>query len=112
MLLQFCNGATGFSGQLGEAFEREYLLPAGEIVWHAGPRIKLPSLCQGAAGSGYALLALFEATGDQVWLDRARAFAMHAIAANQRFIEEHGQSGVSDAGLLLTEPQLIRRYQV
>lgn len=29
--------------------------------------------------SAYAFLKFFERTGDQLWLDRAREFAMHAI---------------------------------
>ena len=36
-LLQYCNGAPGvivcLGGFLDEAFEREYLLPAGELIW-------------------------------------------------------------------------------
>lgn len=109
LLLQYCNGAPGMlvclARHTSDGFLRECLLPAGELIWRAGPPVKLPSLCHGAAGSGYALLALFDATGDEVWLERARAFAMHAIAANERFIQQHGQRKYSlwtgDAGLAL-----------
>ena len=38
------------------------------------------NLCHGTAGNGYAFLKLYERTGDDRWLARARAFAMHAIA--------------------------------
>ena len=48
-------------------------------IWEAGPPVKFPSLCHGAAGSGYAFLKLYVRTGDGRWLDRARRFAMHAI---------------------------------
>ncbi|MBS02931.1 MAG: hypothetical protein CMQ24_09535 [Gammaproteobacteria bacterium] len=108
-LLQYCNGAPGvivcLGGFFDEAFEREYLLPTGELIWRAGPLTKLPSLCHGVAGSGFAFLRLFEMTEDTLWLDRARAFAMHGIRANARFISEHGQRKYSlwtgDAGFVL-----------
>ena len=45
-----------------------------------GPLAKGANLCHGTAGNGYAFLALFERTGDELWLERARAFAMHAMA--------------------------------
>jgi hypothetical protein len=44
----------------------------------AGPLRKGANLCHGTAGNGYAFLALLERTGDERWLARARAFAMHA----------------------------------
>jgi hypothetical protein len=37
-------------------------------------------LCHGTAGNGFAFLALFARTRDERWLERARAFAMHATA--------------------------------
>ena len=62
-------------------------------------------LCHGAPGSGYALLRLFALTGDQRWLERARAFAMHAIAANDVALQQHGQRKFSlftgDLGLAI-----------
>jgi hypothetical protein len=62
------------------------LLGGGELTWRAGPLAKGASLCHGTAGNGYAFLALFERTGDELWLERARAFATHALAqvANAR----------------------------
>jgi len=51
----------------------------GEVTWNAGPLAKGSNLCHGTAGNGYALLKLYKRTGDQLWLDRARAFAMTAI---------------------------------
>lgn len=38
-----------------------------------------PTAC-GTAGNGYAFLVLHQRTQDPRWLQRARAFAMHAIA--------------------------------
>ena len=44
----------------------------GELTWRAGPLAKGAGLCHGTAGNGYAFLKLFERTGDERWLDRAR----------------------------------------
>lgn len=39
----------------------------------------------------YAFLALHARTGETVWLERARAFAMHAIGQQARMQEAHGR---------------------
>jgi len=82
-LMQFCHGAPGFviclAGLPGHALD-DLLVAAGEATWHAGPLAKGSNLCHGTAGNGYAFLALHARTGDPRWLERARAFAMHAIA--------------------------------
>ena len=48
-------------------------------------------------------LALLARTGDELWLRRARAFAMHALAQAQRFREAYGRGRYTlwtgDAGL-------------
>ncbi len=67
------------------------LLAGGELTWRAGPLAKGANLCHGTAGNGYAFLALFERTGDELWLDRARAFAMHALAQVARERAELGR---------------------
>jgi lanthionine synthetase-like protein len=64
---------------------------AGELVWAAGPLIKLPVLCHGTPGNGFAFLKLHALTGERKWLDRARLFAMHGIAQNERALAEYGQ---------------------
>jgi hypothetical protein len=84
-LVQICHGAPGivtaFAGAPFSTPEMERLLRAGgELVWRAGPLAKGPNLCHGTAGNGYAFLKLHARTGDAGWLDRARAFAMTAIA--------------------------------
>jgi len=92
-LVQWCHGAPGFVTSLaGLADERldEVLVAAGELIWTAGPLAKGGGLCHGTAGNGYAFLKLFHRTGDERWLDRARAFAMHAIAQCERHAAEHG----------------------
>jgi hypothetical protein len=80
-LVQHCHGAPGMITTLGLLDEPidDLLLAAGELTWTASPLTKGADLCHGTAGNGYAFLKLFERTGDQLWLDRARAFAMHAI---------------------------------
>jgi hypothetical protein len=86
MLMQFCHGAPGFviclAGMPGPELD-DLLLSAGEATWAAGPLRKGSNLCHGTAGNGYAFLKLYARTGDIRWLERARAFAMHAIAQMQ-----------------------------
>jgi Lanthionine synthetase C-like protein len=48
-------------------------------------------LCHGTAGNGFAFLALLERTGDELWLARARAYAMHALAQVDRFPHAAGR---------------------
>jgi hypothetical protein len=81
--LQWCHGAPGIITTASDYLDEELLLAAAELVWDAGPsqaEEKGAGLCHGTAGNGYALLKTFERTGDERWLERARAFAMHALA--------------------------------
>jgi len=82
-LMQFCHGAPGFVVCLadlpGHALDA-LLAEAGEATWAAGPLAKGSNLCHGTAGNAYAFLVLLARTGDARWRERARAFAMHAIA--------------------------------
>jgi hypothetical protein len=84
-LSQWCHGAPGVITSL-RSFPKKYsaeletlLIEAGETVWTSGPLKKGIGLCHGTDGNGFALLRLFERTGDELWLDRARRFAMHAL---------------------------------
>ncbi|MBE9108531.1 LanC-like protein [Nodosilinea sp. LEGE 07298] len=85
MLVQYCHGAPGMvtalailplgvNGQFDRMLEQ-----GGELTWQAGPLRKGSNLCHGTGGNGYAFLKLFVRTGDEMWLDRARVFAMEAI---------------------------------
>jgi hypothetical protein len=81
---QWCHGAPGIVASLAtlapdDAQLTELLVEGGELTWQAGPLTKGGGLCHGTAGNGYAFLKLFERTGDELWLDRARRFAMHAL---------------------------------
>ena len=58
----------------------ELLLEGGKFTWAAGPLAKGSNLCHGTAGNGYAFLKLYRRTSDEIWLERARAFATTAIA--------------------------------
>jgi hypothetical protein len=82
MLVQACHGSPGMVIGLAELDQPidDLLIAGGELTWAAGPLEKGPGLCHGTAGNGYAFLKLHARTGDPKWLDRARAFAMHAIA--------------------------------
>ena len=93
---QWCHGAPGIVASLarigpGDAALGELLVAGAELTWRAGPLAKGPGLCHGTAGNGYALLKLFERTGDERWLTRARAFAMHAAAQVERERAAHGR---------------------
>ena len=82
-----CSGATahrGSSPPRPRTSREELLLAGAELTWQAGPPQEGPGLCHGTAGNGYALLKAFERTGDELWLDRARRFAMHALEQVER----------------------------
>jgi hypothetical protein len=73
----------------------ELLVAGGELTWTAGPLVKGPGLCHGTAGNGYAFLWLLDRTGDERWLERARAFAMHAAAQVARARAAYGRGRYS-----------------
>lgn len=93
-LMQFCHGAPGFVVCLGDwpgAELDELLLAAGRATWAAGPVKKGSNLCHGTGGNGYAFLKLYQRTRDPIWLERARAFAMHGIAQTEADAAQYGQ---------------------
>jgi hypothetical protein len=79
--LQWCVGAPGVVSAARGYLDEELLLAGAELVWQAGPPgdEKGHGICHGTSGNGFALLAAFERTRDEVWLDRARRFAVHAL---------------------------------
>jgi Lanthionine synthetase C-like protein len=93
--VQWCHGAPGIVTALASLppDERidELLTAGGELTWRAGPLLKGVGLCHGTAGNAYAFLALHRRTGDERWLERARAFAMDAAADVKTWRERHGQ---------------------
>jgi lantibiotic modifying enzyme len=115
-LLQWCHGAPGFVTSLARLSDRrldDVLVAAGELIWTAGPLVKGAGLCHGTAGNGYAFLKLFRRTADERWLDRARAFAMHAIAQSERDAAAYGMRRYSlytgDPGVALYLMHCIER---
>jgi hypothetical protein len=93
---QWCHGAPGIVASLATIAARDerltdVLVAGGELTWRAGPLAKGAGLCHGTAGNGYAFLKLFERTQDERWLDRARAFAMHAAEQVDRTRTAHGR---------------------
>ena len=108
LLVQWCHGAPGIVTTFADApfidAELDRLLArAGELVWRAGPLAKGASLCHGTAGNGYAFLKLHGRSGDTLWLERARAFAMTAIDQSRDARRQYGQGRYSlwtgDVGL-------------
>jgi len=109
LLMQWCHGAPGFVTALADFPTQRspevdaLLIAAGEAIWQAGPLAKGPGVCHGTAGNGHAFLTLYRRTGDPRWLDRARAFAMHAIAQRDRMHRQFGRGRYTlwtgDAGL-------------
>jgi len=97
MLMQWCHGAPGVVTGLAD-FPRQrsadmdaMLIGAGTATWKAGPLSKGYGLCHGTAGNGYAFLKLHRRTGDPAWLQRARCFAMHALAQRDRMLRQYGR---------------------
>jgi hypothetical protein len=84
--LQWCSGAPGMIASLADELDEDLLLGGAELVWQAGPfgDEKGAGICHGTAGNGFALLKTFARTGDELWLERARRFAVHALEQAER----------------------------
>jgi hypothetical protein len=85
--LQWCHGAPGIVSHAASYLDEDLLVGGAQLTWDAGPfelSAKGPGLCHGTAGNGYALLTVFARTHDELWLERARAFAVHALEQAQR----------------------------
>jgi lantibiotic modifying enzyme len=105
--VQWCAGGPGIVIAAADYLDEELLLAGAELAWQAGPHgmEKGPGICHGTAGNGYAFLNVFERTGDERWLDRARRFAMHALQQVERGRADRGRGRYSlwtgDAGVAL-----------
>jgi hypothetical protein len=84
--LQWCASGPGVVSAARDYLDEDLLLAGAELVWQAGApgEEKGHGICHGTSGNGFALLAAFERTQDELWLDRARRFAMHALTQAQR----------------------------
>ena len=117
LLVQWCHGAPGIVTSLApfpaaESAELDaMLLQAGATVWEAGPLAKGFGICHGTAGNGLAFLALHHRSGAEIWLERARRFAMHAIRQYEAMRQHHGRGRFTlwtgDAGLALYLAQCV-----
>jgi len=95
--VQWCAGAPGIVVGAAQYLDEELLDAGAELAWHTGPPAleKGPGICHGTAGNGYAFLKVFTRTGDEKWLERARRFAMHALAQVERLRAERGRGRYS-----------------
>jgi hypothetical protein len=86
--VQWCHGSPGIvtslAGLPADEETDRILAAGGELTWRAGPLTKGAGLCHGAAGNAHAFLSLYSRSGDERWLDRARAFAMDAVTGAER----------------------------
>ena len=91
--LQWCTGAPGILAGAWDYLDEELVLEGAELIWRAGARDdeKGHGLCHGTSGNGFGLLKAFARTGDERWLDRARRFAMHALAQADRIAAANGR---------------------
>ena len=100
--VQWCAGAPGIVARAAY-LDEELLLAGARLTWRAGPpgMEKGSGICHGTAGNGYAFLKVFERTGDEQWLDRARRFAVHALGQVGR--RGHGRYSLwtGDVGVAL-----------
>lgn len=98
--VQWCHGAPGMILGCAAAANQddetlELLVAGGELTWSAGPLAKGPTVCHGTAGSALALLQLFALTGEELWLERARSLAMHALEQVRKRRSEVGHGRYS-----------------
>jgi lantibiotic modifying enzyme len=91
--LQFCTGAPGVVAGAWDYLDEDLVLAGVELIWRAGAHRdeKGHGLCHGTSGNGFALLKAFARTGDERWLERARRFAVHAIAQAERIASANGR---------------------
>jgi Lanthionine synthetase C-like protein len=91
--LQWCTGAPGIVAGAWSYLDEELLVAGAELIWRAGAHAdeKGHGLCHGTSGNGFALLKAFARSGDERWLERARRFAVHALAQADRISAVNGR---------------------
>ncbi|HEX5173874.1 MAG TPA: lanthionine synthetase LanC family protein, partial [Gaiellaceae bacterium] len=91
--LQWCTGAPGILMGAWDYLDEELVLAGAELIWQAGAHRdeKGHGLCHGTSGNGFALLKAFARTGDELWLERARRFAVHALGQAERMAVANGR---------------------
>jgi hypothetical protein len=93
IVLQWCTGAPGVVAGAWDYLDEDRLLAGAELLWRAGAHQdeKGHGICHGTAGNGFALLKAFARTCDELWLERARRFAVHALAQAERIATASGR---------------------
>jgi lantibiotic modifying enzyme len=93
IVLQWCTGAPGVVAGAWDYLDEDLVLAGAELVWRAGAHRdeKGHGLCHGTSGNGFALLKALARTGDERWLERARRFAVHALAQAERIAAANGR---------------------
>jgi lantibiotic modifying enzyme len=93
IVLQWCTGAPGVIAGAWDYLDEDLVLAGAELVWRAGAHRdeKGHGLCHGTSGNGFALLKAFARTGNERWLERARRFAVHALAQAGRMATANGR---------------------
>jgi len=91
--LQWCTGAAGILAGAWDYLDEALVVAGAELIWRAGAHgdEKGHGLCHGTSGNGFALLKAFARTGDERWVERARRFAMHALAQAERLAAVNGR---------------------
>jgi Lanthionine synthetase C-like protein len=93
--VQWCHGSPGIitslSGLPADDETDRLLAAGGELTWRAGPLTRGVGMCHGTAGNAYAFLSLYSRSGAEHWLQRARMFAMDAVADVERHREASGR---------------------
>jgi eukaryotic-like serine/threonine-protein kinase len=105
----WCNGSAGHAmlfalacQVLGDADLGRLAGQAAVSAWSGGSQ--LGSLCCGQGGIGYALLAMHRLTGEDLWLQRARAAARRAAAdRSKHFPDSALYKGALGVALLLED---------
>lgn len=114
----WCNGSCGyvFLWTLAHRVLRNprYLDLAVGAAWNSWEsRDSASTLCCGLAGRGYALLNLYRATGERVWVDRARRLCARASGDSVEYRDYHhslykGELGVAVLAADITDPDWAR----
>ena len=91
--LQWCTGAPGILAGAWDYLDEELVVAGAELIWRAGAHRdeKGHGICHGTSGNGFALLKAFARTGEERWADRARRFAVHALAQAERIAAANGR---------------------
>lgn len=95
--VQWCAGGPGIVVSAFQYLDEELFLAGAELPWRIGPPTleKGPGICHGTAGNGYAFLKAYWRTTDELWLERARRFAMHAFEQVRRLRAQTGRGRYS-----------------